>query len=48
MNGDSQDGSPGFLKAFEEWEDRRTRNCPLLLNELLLMALCGVTSGAND
>lgn len=48
MNSDSQDGSPGFLKAFEELEDPRTRNCPHPLNELLLVALGGVTSGADD
>ena len=47
MNSDSQDASPGFLKAFEELEDPRTRNCPHPLNELLLVALGGVTSGAR-
>ena len=48
MNNDSQDVPPGFLKAFEELEDPRTRNCPQPLNELLLVALGGVTSGADD
>ena len=39
---------PGFLQAFEELEDPRTRNCPHPLNELLLVASGGVTSGADD
>ena len=37
-----------FLKAFEELEDPRIRNCPHPLNELLLVALGVVTSGADD
>ena len=37
----------GFLKAFEELEDPRTRTCPHRLDELLLVALCAITSGAD-
>ena len=48
MNRENQDARPGFLKAFEELEDPRSRNCPHPLNELLLVALGGVTSGADD
>jgi predicted transposase YbfD/YdcC len=44
-----QEGTrPGFLQAFEELEDPRTRNCPHRLDELLLVALCANTSGADS
>jgi hypothetical protein len=39
---------PGFLQAFEGLEDPRTRNCPHRLDELLLVALCAITSGADS
>ena len=48
MNRENQDARLGFLEAFEELEDPRSRNCPHPLNELLLVALGGVTSGADD
>jgi predicted transposase YbfD/YdcC len=38
----------GFLQAFEELEDPRTRSCPHRLDELLLVALCAITSGADS
>ena len=48
MNRENQDARLGFLEAFEELEDPRSRHCPHPLNELLLVALGGVTSGADD
>ena len=43
-----RDDDKGFLSAFEELEDPRSRTCPYPLQELLLVALCAVTSGADD
>ena len=44
-----QEGTrPGFLQAFEALDDPRTRSCPHRLDELLLMALCAITSGADS
>ncbi|WP_455289658.1 ISAs1 family transposase [Cupriavidus necator] len=37
-----------FLDAFADLPDPRTRNCPYPLEELLFIALCGVTSGADS
>lgn len=48
MNRENRNARVGFLEAFEELEDPRSRNCPHPLNELLLVALGGVTSGADD
>ena len=39
---------PGFLQAFEELEDPRSRACAHRLDELLLVALCAITSGADS
>ena len=43
-----ESGSLGFLKAFEELEDPRTRTRPHRLDELLLVGLCAITSGADS
>lgn len=48
MNSHEQDISHGYLKAFEDLEDPRSRDCPHPLDELLLVALCAITSGADD
>ena len=42
-----QCGNLGFLKAFKELEGPRTRTCPHWLDELLMVALCAITSGAD-
>src|SRR5690349_20525292 len=39
---------PGFLQVFDELEDPRSRSCPHRLDELLLVALCAITSGADS
>lgn len=39
---------PGFLQAFDELEDPRSRACAHQLDELLLVALCAITSGADS
>jgi predicted transposase YbfD/YdcC len=38
----------GFLEAFEDLEDPRSRTCEHPLEELMLVALCAVTSGADS
>jgi predicted transposase YbfD/YdcC len=38
----------GILNALEDLEDPRTRACPHRLDELLLVALCATTSGADN
>jgi predicted transposase YbfD/YdcC len=38
----------GILNALEDLEDPRTRTCPHRLDELLLVALCATTSGADN
>ena len=44
-----QEGTkPGFLQAFEGLEDPRSRACAHRLDELLLVALCAITSGADS
>jgi predicted transposase YbfD/YdcC len=44
-----QEGTkPGFLQAFDELEDPRSRACAHRLDELLLVALCAITSGADS
>ena len=43
-----EDAKPGFLQAFEGLEDPRSRACPHPLDELLLVALCAITSGAES
>jgi predicted transposase YbfD/YdcC len=43
-----REGDKGFLEAFEELEDPRTRACAHRLDELLLAALCAITSGADS
>jgi predicted transposase YbfD/YdcC len=47
---ESEDGYSGaaVLQAFTELEDPRRRTCPYPLDELLLVALSAVTSGADD
>ena len=42
------DTKPGFLQAFEGLEDPRSRVCAYPLDELLLVALCAITSGAES
>jgi predicted transposase YbfD/YdcC len=44
----SEGTRPGLLQAFEALEDPRTRSCPHRLDELLLAALCAITSGADS
>ena len=48
MEHGQQDAKPGFLQAFEDLEDPRSRACPHRLDELLLAALCAITSGADS
>ncbi len=36
-----------LMMAFSELADPRTRACPYPLDELLLVALCAITSGAE-
>lgn len=36
------------LEAFEDFEDPRSRSCSHVHSELLLVALCGITSGAQS
>jgi predicted transposase YbfD/YdcC len=44
-----QEGTkPGFLQAFDELKDPRSRACAHRLDELLLVALCAITSGADS
>lgn len=46
---ETREGSKqGFLEAFEELEDPRTRECMHQFDELLLAALCAITSGADS
>ena len=42
------DAKPGFPQAFEGLEDPLSRACPHRLDELLLVALCAITSGADS
>ncbi|MFV8602215.1 transposase family protein, partial [Ralstonia pseudosolanacearum] len=46
MSQPKQPASPDFLEAFADLPDPRSRNCPYPLEDLLFIALCGVTSGA--
>ena len=48
MEQGQEDARPGFLQAFEGLEDPRSRACPHPLDELLLVALCAITSGAES
>ena len=48
MEQGQEDAKPGFLQAFEGLEDPRSRACPHPLDELLLVALCAITSGAES
>ena len=48
MEQGQEDAKPGFLQAFEGLEDPRSRACPHRLDELLLVALCAITSGAES
>ena len=48
MEQGQEDTKPGFLQAFEGLEDPRSRACPHPLDELLLVALCAITSGAES
>lgn len=41
-------GGAQVVQAFEALEDPRSRECTYPLQELLLAALCAVTSGADD
>lgn len=41
-------GKQGFLEAFEDLEDPRSRECVHRFDELLLAALCAITSGADS
>jgi predicted transposase YbfD/YdcC len=42
-----QEEKLGVMSAFSELEDPRCRECSYPLDELLLVALCGITSGAD-
>lgn len=46
MNPSEQD-FVGLLEVFSELEDPRSRQCPHRLDELLLAAMCAITSGAE-
>lgn len=48
MEQGQDEAKPGFLQAFEELEDPRSRLCAHRLDELLLVALCAITSGADS
>jgi predicted transposase YbfD/YdcC len=48
MEQETGEAKPGFLQAFEGLEDPRSRACPHRLDELLLVALCAITSGADS
>ena len=48
MEHEQEDAKPGFLQAFEGLQDPRSRTCPHPLDELLLVALCAITSGAES
>ena len=48
MGQERGEGNKGFLEAFDELEDPRTRECAHRLDELLLVALCAITSGADS
>ena len=48
MEHGQEDAKPGFLQAFEGLQDPRSRACPHRLDELLLVALCAITSGAES
>lgn len=48
MSQPKQPASPDFLEAFADLPDPRSRNCPYPLEDLLFIALCGVTSGADN
>ena len=48
MEHGQEDAKLGFLQAFEGLEDPRSRVCPHRLDELLLAALCAITSGADS
>ena len=48
MEHGQEDAKPGFLQAFEGLQDPRSRACPHQLDELLLVALCAITSGAES
>lgn len=48
MEASEEFGGAQILQAFEALEDPRNRKCPYPLQELVLVALSGVTSGADD
>jgi predicted transposase YbfD/YdcC len=48
MEQEPGEAKPGFLQAFEGLEDPRSRVCLHRLDELLLVALCAITSGADS
>ena len=48
MEHGQDDERPGFLQVFADLEDPRSRVCPHPLDELLLVALCAITSGAES
>ncbi len=48
MERERGEGDKSCLEAFDELEDPRTRECPHRLDELLLAALCAITSGADS
>ena len=49
MDAEAQEWDLGCLSAFEDLEDpRRNASCAYPLEELLLVALCGIGSGADD
>jgi predicted transposase YbfD/YdcC len=48
MTRDEDGGNAQVLQAFADIQDPRRRSCPYPLDELLLVALAAITSGADD
>ena len=48
MEQGQDNAKPGFLQAFDALQDPRSRACAHRLDELLLVALCAITSGAES
>ena len=48
MKTEDERGSAEVLRAFADLPDPRSRTCAYPLDELLLVALCAITSGAED
>ena len=48
MEQEQEDPKLGFLQALEGPQKLRSRTCAYPLDELLLVALCAITSGAES